>query len=964
MKRLGLLLIPSLVVLLVIAAVLGVNPADAVNTNADYSATPPFVSTVVTPNVLIMLDNSGSMGYRTVCDNTDNNSGFPTKSAASGGITSSGTTATFTATAAHGIPTGTPATDTWVTITGATPAGYNVTARITSVTSTTKFQYTIAAALGATTTASTATFRFGACPTSPALYPSGTPDGAPFREDVTFVGLFDTLSCYTYNTTDTRFDVTSTKATVAAICGTTEWDGNFLNWATFRRHDALKKALIGAQCVAARAADASCPTSGSTAKITIKGEDGIFPSSCCDDDSSAPVTKASCTAGVLGCAPGRVPSAILGNAALTAGALVVTLHASGGTLGTGSFCVGNVTASPVQGSGAAACNVTGAGTPGANGVFVLHASVVTEPLGVVQDLGDKARFGLLEFRNSGDGGKVLVPLGSLQSTLYNTTTVTTYTSNKAAMVIGIEQSLPATSTPLAETFYTGVKYVAQLVQPFGTSASYLYPCAFSTCGPAFAAAQTAGGLGTTESSLLAGGDTCTTGLGYISGACARDPYYFGTNPAWASAGNPKQVVCCKTFIMFLTDGEPTADSNVELDRFLIAPTAAANAVHGPTCTGNYASAPQNLSSSAADQATYVAAAGCFTQSSIDAGTGGHTIANVTLLKKHKTDYAAGTRNHILDELAYFANVTDLRQPTITYPSGATESGHDLSGFQNIVTYPVFAFGNINGREILMQAAKQGGFVDENSDKLGPIIAGKTLNTPDLQTEWDKTDNVTGLLVPDGQPDTYFESQNANDMKDKLLSALTSILQKAASGTSVSVLATSSTGEGAIYQAYFFPTTFVTIGGNTNQVLWTGFTQGLFIDTFGNLREDYSATGCTGNPDGQLVLTHDCIIKIRLDTIQTSPTFGQVLIDRFQDLDGDGLADDRNGDGTFTDGFLVTNGDGILNSVQSPCSTTGTGSSFCAAGPGGTPQDKPSDAIATVTLTTGGISNVQIGRAHV
>ena len=120
---------------------------------------------------------------------------------------------------------------------------------------------------------------------------------------------------------------------------------------------------------------------------------------------------------------------------------------------------------------------------------------------------------------------------------------------------------------------------------------------------------------------------------------------------------------------------------------------------------------------------------------------------------------------------------------------------------------------------------------------------------------------------------------------------------AASGSSVSVLATSFTGEGAAYQAFFFPSTSVTIGSKTTKVVWTGFTQGLFIDTFGNLREDYSVSGCTGPPDGKLVLTHDCIIKVRLDTNPTSPNFNSVVVDRFKDdgsapgsVAGDGIAD--------------------------------------------------------------------------
>ena len=35
--------------------------------NADYSGQPPFVSAVVPPNVLILMDNSGSMGIRANC---------------------------------------------------------------------------------------------------------------------------------------------------------------------------------------------------------------------------------------------------------------------------------------------------------------------------------------------------------------------------------------------------------------------------------------------------------------------------------------------------------------------------------------------------------------------------------------------------------------------------------------------------------------------------------------------------------------------------------------------------------------------------------------------------------------------------------------------------------------------------------------------------------------------------------
>ena len=112
MKRLGFLLLPTLVMLGVLGILFGVNPVDAVVSNADYSGMPPYIATIVTPNVLIMLDNSGSMGFRAVCDDTTNAS---------------------------------------------TP--------------------------------------YTACPTSPQLFPAGTPAGAPFIETVTFTGLFNPLSC-------------------------------------------------------------------------------------------------------------------------------------------------------------------------------------------------------------------------------------------------------------------------------------------------------------------------------------------------------------------------------------------------------------------------------------------------------------------------------------------------------------------------------------------------------------------------------------------------------------------------------------------------------------------------------------------------------------------------------------------------------------------------------------------------
>ena len=612
-KRLGFLLLPSVVVLGVIGIVFWTAPTLAglpnSMTNADYSGQPPFIASVVKPNVLIMLDNSASMGYRAVCDNTAND-WLGINSVTKGGA--GGRTATVLYGAPHGFSVGQSVTVSIVSPSVPLDAPFNGTFAIASVPTPNSFTYTMSSApyssfgrghpqVKNNTLNKPGAGVFKNCPTSASIYPVGSPAGAPFLQTVTFTGMFDSLSCYTYDATagNTRFDVTSTKAAIDSPCGSAEWDGNFLNWATFRRQDALKKAFVGGVCAVARAADGSCPTSGSPAKITLKGAEKILDD-CCENDSTydTPICTASCPANT---AYRRVPDALQTRVtAMQPSATGLVLHLMATTAMTsGGFCVGgNKVAAPS--TTATACGVTGAPTPGTNGEYLIRASVATEPLGVIQDIGDQARFGLMEFQSSSEGGILDVPIGSTVFKPYTGSALTNYSSNKAAMIAAIEQTISVTGTPLAETLYAGIRYMAQLPQPFGLT-GYAYPCAFSTCGPSFpSSSSTAGSIGpitapssASEPSQLASGtpsDSCpspSAGLGYINGACGRDPYLFGTNPAWSSQGNPKQVPCCKTFIMLMTDGEALADDNAQLDRFLY-PSATATAIHGVTCTGTYA----------------------------------------------------------------------------------------------------------------------------------------------------------------------------------------------------------------------------------------------------------------------------------------------------------------------------------------------------------------------------------------
>jgi len=142
------------------------------------------------------------------------------------------------------------------------------------------------------------------------------------------------------------------------------------------------------------------------------------------------------------------------------------------------------------------------------------------------------------------------------------------------------------------------------------------------------------------------------------------------------------------------------------------------------------------------------------------------------------------------------------------------------------------------KDPLWLAAKYGGFTDLNGN-----------NIPDLTREWDQDG--------DGYPDTYFYSQNPLQLEAKLSSALADILQRSAAGSSLSVLATSTAGEGAIYQAFFYPAVYE----NNNEIDWVGYIQGLFLDPYGQVREDT-------NQNGRLILSGanaDSVITTLYDT---------------------------------------------------------------------------------------------------
>jgi len=236
-----------------------------------------------------------------------------------------------------------------------------------------------------------------------------------------------------------------------------------------------------------------------------------------------------------------------------------------------------------------------------------------------------------------------------------------------------------------------------------------------------------------------------------------------------------------------------------------------------------------------------------------------------------TSSAAGDR---LDDIAFYGQTHDIRNQASPSPVG-------VAGTQNVSFYAVNSMGGAAGATLLGSAAKYGGFQDRNSN--GTVdLAGQTCTYPagsNMGTgtsvsspEWDLDDGNGG--APDCIPDTYFDASQGGDLEATVKKAIADILKRAASGTSVSVLATSSTGEGSLFQAFFYPSTFEGL----NEIKWTGYTEGLFLDSFGNIREDTDG-------DGRLVYENDMIIVTRMDAAS-----GDVKVDRYVDSNGDGKAD--------------------------------------------------------------------------
>ncbi len=198
--------------------------------------------------------------------------------------------------------------------------------------------------------------------------------------------------------------------------------------------------------------------------------------------------------------------------------------------------------------------------------------------------------------------------------------------------------------------------------------------------------------------------------------------------------------------------------------------------------------------------------------------GGATIKNRINPKPTANYDLVSNGSPYLIDVAHWGQTTDMRP--------------DLAGNQTVDFYAVFAFGS--GSNLLRDAARYGKFKQS-----GPFSNGN--NMPDLASEYDSDG--------DGIPDNYFEAESGQELEAAIFQAFQLATANIASGTAAAVTSQTRSGEGAAYQALFFPPS------SASQIApaWSGQVHAFLLDARGNMREDT-------NGNGRLDLIEDRVIQ--------------------------------------------------------------------------------------------------------
>lgn len=203
------------------------------------------------------------------------------------------------------------------------------------------------------------------------------------------------------------------------------------------------------------------------------------------------------------------------------------------------------------------------------------------------------------------------------------------------------------------------------------------------------------------------------------------------------------------------------------------------------------------------------------------------------------------------DTANFLRTTDLRS--------------DLKGKQVAKLFVIQAFGK--GSQLLKDTAMYGGFTDLNGDGTPlTVVYGK--NKKDIAARNPQESEYMDIT---GKPHNYFAGADGEGLKTAISEAFDLAIRNLTSGTAAAVTTQTRSGEGAVYQALFFPPT---ANADVFAPAWAGQIHAFLVDRHGRLREDTP-------PQNQSLDEDDLIIEF----VTTEET---VIINRYKDINDDGV----------------------------------------------------------------------------
>lgn len=242
------------------------------------------------------------------------------------------------------------------------------------------------------------------------------------------------------------------------------------------------------------------------------------------------------------------------------------------------------------------------------------------------------------------------------------------------------------------------------------------------------------------------------------------------------------------------------------------------------------------------------------------------------------DLSTNNKPYVIDT-ANFLRTTDLRP--------------ELPGKQIAKLYVIQAFGK--GSTLLEDAAMYGGFSEKGNDiPPSPLYIQYGKNKNDIierrrQYE-DYADNISK------KPLNYFAGDEGSALKIALTDAFNLAIRNVTSGTAAAVTSQTRSGEGAVYQALFFPPTD---SDDKFAPAWSGQLHAFFIDSNGRMRED--------------TLKNQILDQIDDYIIEFQSTDETVVINRYKDVDGNGTLEKVDTGITIQDINFLWSSSNTLNS---------------------------------------------------